>query len=122
MVYDEQNVFSKILRGEIPVNSVYEDEYALEFEDINPQAPVHLLVIPKGSYVSLDDFTMKASEKEVAGLFMAVGQVAREAGLSESGYRILANHGNDANQEVPHFHVHIVGGRNVGKMISLKDN
>ena len=122
MVYDEQNVFSKILRGEIPVNSVYEDEYALEFEDINPQAPVHLLVIPKGSYVSLDDFTMKASEKEVAGFFMAVGQVAREAGLSESGYRILANHGNDANQEVPHFHVHIVGGRNVGKMISLKDN
>ncbi len=85
MVYDEQNVFSKILRGEIPVNSVYEDEYALAFEDINPQAPVHLLVIPKGSYVSLDDFTMKASEKEVAGFFMAVGQVAREAGLSESG-------------------------------------
>ena len=122
MVYDEQNVFSKILRGEIPVNSVYEDEYALAFEDINPQAPVHLLAIPKGSYVSLDDFTMKASEKEVAGFFMAVGQVAREAGLSESGYRILANHGNDANQEVPHFHVHIVGGRNVGKMISLKDN
>ena len=122
MVYDEQNVFSKILRGEIPVNSVYEDEYALEFEDINPQAPVHLLVIPKGSYVYLDDFTMKACEKEVAGFFMAVGQVAREAGLSESGYRILANHGNDANQEVPHFHVHIVGGRNVGKMISLKDN
>ena len=107
---------------EIPATIEYEVDQCIVIQDIHPQAPVHLLVIPKGSYVSLDDFTMKASEKEVAGFFMAVGQVAREAGLSESGYRILANHGNDANQEVPHFHVHIVGGRNVGKMISLKDN
>ena len=117
MAYDENNVFAKILRGELPCNKVYEDEWALAFTDIQPQAPVHILVIPKGPYVSMDDFSAHASADEVAGFFRAVGHVARDAGVVDSGYRMLANHGRDGHQEVPHFHVHVFGGRDLGGMI-----
>ena len=115
--YDDNNVFAKILRGEIPCKKVYEDEWALAFHDINPQAPVHLLVIPKGPYVSWDDFSQKAPAEEVAGFIRAVGQVAREAGLVDPGYRMLANVGGHGHQEVPHLHVHIFGGRQFYAMV-----
>lgn len=117
MAYDPENVFAKILRGEIPCTRVYEDDHALAFEDINPQAPVHVLVIPKGAYVSMDDFSAAASDAEIAGFFRAVGAVARGLELANPGYRILANHGDDGMQEVPHFHVHIFGGRKLGPML-----
>lgn len=115
--YDDQNIFAKILRGEIPCRKVFEDEWALAFDDINPQAPVHVLVIPKGRYVSWDDFSAKASDAEIAGFVHAVGQLARELGLLEPGYRLLANIGMDAHQEVPHLHVHIFGGKPLGPML-----
>ena len=117
MAYDPNNIFAKILRGEIPCTKVLENEHALAFNDINPQAPVHVLVIPKGAYVSVDDFTQNAYDDEIAGFFRAVGDVARELGVDEDGFRILANHGNNAHQEVPHFHVHIFGGGDLGPMI-----
>ena len=117
MTYDPENIFAKILRGEIPCNKVFEDVHALAFHDINPQAPTHVLVIPKGAYVSNEDFTANASDAEIAGFMRAVGQVARELSLAEPGYRILANHGTDSGQEVPHFHVHIFGGRALGPML-----
>ena len=116
--YDEQNIFAKILRGEIPCSKVYEDEHALAFHDINPAAPVHVLLIPKGAYVSWDDFSSQASEAEIAGFIRAVGTVARDLGLVEPGYRLLANVGGDAGQEVPHFHVHLFGGRPLGPMLA----
>ncbi len=115
--YDDSNIFARILRGELPCKKVHEDEFALAFHDINPQAPVHLLVIPKGAYVSWDDFTAKASDAEVAGFMRAVGQVAREAGLVTPGYRLLANTGGHGHQEVPHLHVHIFGGRQFREML-----
>jgi len=118
MGYDRNNVFARILRGEIPCRKVYEDRYVLAFHDINPAAPVHILVIPKGAYVSLDDFSATASDAELAAFTRALGAIARQQGVAETGYRILANHGQDARQEVPHFHVHIFGGRNLGRMIS----
>jgi histidine triad (HIT) family protein len=121
MAYDPDNIFAKILRGEIPCDKVYQDSHALAFRDINPQTPTHILVIPKGAYVSLDDFTANASEAELAGFLRAVGQAARDAGLVDPGYRILANHGEDAHQEVPHFHVHIFGGKDLGRMIKAVD-
>ncbi len=117
MAYDRNNVFARILRGELPCNRVYEDEHALAFHDINPLAPVHVLVIPKGEYVSMDDFTAKASDAEIAGFFRAVGEVARRLGVAESGYRFLANNGPDANQEVAHLHVHIFAGAPLGRML-----
>jgi diadenosine tetraphosphate (Ap4A) HIT family hydrolase len=116
--YDDQNVFAKILRGEIPNRTVYEDQWALAFHDINPQAPVHVLVIPKGPYVSWDDFSAKASEAEIAGFVRAVGTVARDLGLVEPGYRLLANVGMNGHQEVPHLHVHLFGGRPLGPMLA----
>ncbi len=116
--YDDSNIFARILRGEIPATRVYEDEWAIAFPDINPQAPQHLLVIPKGSYVSWDDFTAKGSDAEVAGFIRAVGEVARAAGLVTSGYRLLANIGSHAHQEVPHLHVHILAGRPLGPMLA----
>ena len=116
--YDDQNIFAKILRGEIPNKTVYEDEHALAFHDINPQAPTHILVIPKGEYVSYDDFSQNASEAELAAFARAVGRIAREQGIAEAGYRILANSGADAHQEVPHFHVHLFGGRPLGPMLT----
>ncbi|GAO54768.1 histidine triad nucleotide-binding protein [Novosphingobium sp. MD-1] len=115
--YDDQNVFAKILRGEIPSRKVYEDEWALAFHDINPQAPLHILVIPKGAYVSWDDFSAKASDAEIGGFVRAVGTVAREAGVIEPGYRLLANVGPDSHQEVPHLHVHVFAGRSLGPML-----
>lgn len=115
--YDDNNIFARILRGEIPSRTVYEDAFALAFHDINPQAPVHILVIPKGAYVSWDDFAAKGSDSEIAGFVRAVGHVARELGLPEPGYRLLANIGGHGHQEVPHLHVHIFGGRQLGAML-----
>ena len=115
--YDDDNIFAKIIRGEIPCSKVFEDEHVLAFNDINPQTPHHVLVIPKGRYVSSYDFAASASDSEIAALVRAVGAIARDLGLVEPGYRILANHGRDAHQEVPHFHVHIFGGKDLGRMI-----
>lgn len=116
--YDETNIFARILRGEIPSKTVYEDEHALAFHDIAPQAPTHILVIPKGAYVSWDDFSARASDAEIAGFVRAVGTVARAAGMVAPGYRLLANTGPDAGQEVPHLHVHIFSGRPLGPMLA----
>jgi diadenosine tetraphosphate (Ap4A) HIT family hydrolase len=116
--YDDGNIFARILRGEVPNRTVYEDEWALAFHDINPQAPVHVLVIPKGAYVSWDDFSARASGAEIAGFVRAVGHVARELGLVEPGYRLLANIGGHGHQEVPHLHVHVFGGQPLGPMLS----
>ena len=116
--YDESNIFARILRGEIPCSKVYEDEYALAFNDIAPQAPIHILAIPKGAYVSWDDFSARASAEEIAGFVRAVGRIAREAGLVELGYRLLANVGAHSGQEVPHLHVHIFGGHPLGPMLA----
>ena len=116
--YDETNIFARILRGEIPAKRVYEDEHVLAFEDIAPQAPTHILVIPKGAYVSWDDFSARASEAEIAGFVRAVGAVSRAAGLVAPGYRLLANSGPDAGQEVAHLHVHIFAGRPLGPMLA----
>lgn len=115
--YDSTNIFARILRGEIPCRKVLETEYALAFHDINPQAPTHVLVIPKGAYVDLDDFTAKASEAEIAGLIRAVGDVARAVGAVETGFRALVNSGVNAHQEVPHLHFHIFAGRKLGPML-----
>ena len=116
--YDDQNIFAKILRGEIPNRTVFKDEWALAFHDINPLAPVHVLVIPKGAYVSWDDFSARASEAEIAGFVRAVGQVARDLDLVAPGYRLLANVGQHGHQEVPHLHVHLFGGRPLGPMLA----
>ena len=116
--YDDDNIFARILRDEIPSKRVYEDDYAIAFHDINAQAPTHLLVIPRGRYVSWDDFTASASDAEISGFIRAVGHVARAAGLVEPGYRLLANTGMDAHQEVPHLHVHIFGGEKLGPMLA----
>jgi len=116
--YDENNIFARILRGEIPSKKVYEDEHAFAFHDINPQAPVHILVIPKGPYVSWDDFSAHASDAEIACYVRAVGKIARDAELVAPGYRLLVNVGGDAGQEVPHLHVHIFGGRRLGPMLA----
>jgi histidine triad (HIT) family protein len=115
--YDDQNIFAKILRGEIPNNTVFEDEWALAFHDINPQAPTHVLVIPKGAYVSWDDFSTRGSDAEIAGFTRAIGKVARDFGLVAPGYRLLANIGIDAHQEVPHLHIHIFAGKPLGPLL-----
>ena len=116
--YDRENIFARILRGEIPCKTVFEDEWALAFHDIAPQAPVHILVIPKGEWVSWDDFSARAPMEEISGFVRAVGQVARENGLVEPGYRLLANLGGHGGQEVPHLHVHLFGGKPLGRMIA----
>jgi len=118
MAYDHDNIFAKILRGEIPCDKIYEDEWVLAFNDIAPQAPIHALVIPKGSYVSVDDFTKTASDAEILGFYRAVGQVTRDLGLGDNGFRNINNTGNDGCQDVPHFHVHILGGKNLGPMLA----
>ena len=115
--YDDSNIFARILRGEIPCKKVYEDEWALAFHDINPQAPNHVLVLPKGKYCSLADFSASAGEAEVAGFVRAVGKVAQLLGLEAPGYRVLFNMGADSGQEVPHLHAHIFGGRKLGRML-----
>ena len=121
MTYDQNNIFAKILRGEIPYKKIYEDEYVLAFHDINPQKKVHALVITKGAYINLDDFSSKASEKEIVGLIKGIGTVAKKLGVSEvvkgGGYRSLVNVGSNGGQEVPHLHFHIFGGEKVGKMV-----
>ena len=119
-MYDTENIFAKILRKEAPCVKVYEDASALAFNDINPQAPIHVIVIPKGAYVSMEDFTTKASDVEIAGFFRAVGNTARQLGLSANGYRILANTGKDGMQEVQHLHVHILGGKKIGPMVAAE--
>jgi histidine triad (HIT) family protein len=115
--YDDQNIFAKILRGEIPSRKVHEDEHVLAFHDIHPLAPIHVLVIPKGAYVSLADFSANAGDAEIAGFWRAVGAIARSLQLEEPGYRVLTNVGPHSGQEVPHFHVHIFGGRPLGRML-----
>ena len=117
MTYDPNNIFAKILRAEIPCDKVYEDDHVLAFRDINPQTPTHVLIIPKGAYVSFDDFSREAPEAEVMGLVRAAGRIARDLGLAAPGYRILANTGADGRQEVPHFHLHLFGGQDCGRMI-----
>lgn len=116
--YDDSNIFARIVRGEVPSTKVYEDEQVLAFNDIHPLAPTHILVIPKGPYVSWDDFSQQASDAEIAGLVRAVGKIARDAGLVEPGYRILANVGVNGGQEVPHLHLHVFGGRPLGPMLA----
>ncbi|MDX2221899.1 MAG: histidine triad nucleotide-binding protein [Rhodospirillaceae bacterium] len=118
MPYDDQNVFAKILRGEIPCRKVHEDAHTLAFEDINPQAPVHVLVIPKGKYMSMTDFAERASDAEIAALNRAVLKVVDAKGLREPGYRVLTNAGANAHQEVPHLHLHVFGGRPLGPMLA----
>ena len=117
-IYDPQNVFAKILRGEIPSKRVFENEYAIAFHDIAPVAPIHVLVIPRGAYISWTDFSANATDAEIAGFVRAVGQVARDLGLEAGGYRLLANMGEDSGQEVPHLHVHLFGGRPMGLMLN----
>lgn len=117
MSYDKNNVFAKILRGEIPCQKVYESEHSFAFKDINPLAPVHTLVIPKGEYVDYDDFSQNATDVEIADYIRTIGLVAREAGVTENGYRILSNIGDEGGQEVPHLHVHVFGGRRLGSML-----
>jgi len=121
MAYDQNNIFARILRGEIPAKKVYESEHSLAFHDIRPLAPVHVLVIPKGAYVSMDDFSAKAAPAEIADLFRAVGEVARITGVAGDGYRILANAGANGHQEVPHLHIHVFGGRPLGPMLKRVD-
>lgn len=116
--YDPNNIFAKILRGEIPCNKVAEDDHTLAFHDIRPQAPSHVLVIPKGAYVSWDDFSAQASDEEIAAFVRAVGAVARQMGVDEPGYRLIANIGPDSHQEVPHLHVHILAGKPLGPLVA----
>ena len=120
MSYDDNNIFAKILRGEIPCNKIYEDEYVLSFHDISPQKKIHALVIPKGKYIDLDDFNSKASDKEIVGLLKGISIVAKKLGISldvGKGYRVLSNLSEDGGQEVPHLHFHLFGGERVGKMV-----
>ena len=117
MAYDDNNVFAKILRGEIPSKTVFEDTYALAFHDIHPARPVHVLVIPKGKYVDFTDFATRATAAEQAGFWQAVATTAKSVGVVDSGYRLIANTGANGGQEVPHFHVHILGGGHVGPMV-----
>ena len=125
MEYDKNNIFAKILREEIPCKKIYENEYVLAFHDVNPQKKVHVLIIPKGEYVNLDDFSSKASEKEIVGLIKGIGTVAKKIGVSDvvkggGGYRSLVNVGENGGQEVPHLHFHIFGGEKVGKMVTKR--
>ena len=115
--YDDDNVFAKILRGDIPCRKAFEDDWAFAFHDIAPQAPVHVLVVPKGRYCSFADFSAQASPEEIAGFTRALGQVARDLGLEALGYRIIANMGEHSGQEVPHYHAHILAGRPLGRML-----
>jgi histidine triad (HIT) family protein len=117
MAYDDNNIFARILRREIPSTIIYEDEHVFAINDINPQAPIHILVMPKGKYVSFDDFSERASNAEIAALTRATGRIARDAGVGETGYRLLLNHGPHSHQEVPHLHIHILGGRPMGPLV-----
>jgi histidine triad (HIT) family protein len=116
--YDQGNVFARILRGELPNRTAYEDEHTLAFEDIHPQAPTHVLVIPKGPYVSLIDFAEKATDAEIVSWVRAIGKVARQTGVDQTGFRTIANNGEDGAQDVPHLHMHVLGGRRLGRMLA----
>ena len=118
MAYDDSNIFARILRDEVPCRRVYEDDHALAFHDINPLAPVHVLVIPRGAYVSWDDFSSRAGEAEIVDFIRTIGEVARQVGADAQGYRVLSNVGKRAGQEVPHLHVHIFGGQPLGPMLA----
>ena len=120
MAYDKNNIFAKILRGEIPCKVIDEDEYTLSFADINPQAPVHILVIPKGAYTDWSDFAVQASNAETSAFFKAIGRVAELTGISETGYRVISNIGPDSHQEVPHLHMHVLGGKPIGPLVVAK--
>lgn len=117
MTYDANNIFAKILRKEIPANIVFEDEAVLAFHDISAAAPVHVLVVPKGEYISFDDFMEKAGAEEVAVFFSRIRKIAHTLGIQETGYRLITNHGRNASQSVPHFHVHILAGRPLGGLL-----
>ncbi len=117
-VYDENNIFAKIIRGEIPCDKVYEDDFVLAFNDISPQAPVHILVIPKGKYIAINDFGVNASAEEIKGFYAAVSQIAAEQGIADDGFRSIANTGINGGQEVPHFHLHLLGGNKIGPMVA----
>lgn len=118
MIYDQNNIFAKIIRGEIPANKVFEDDKVLAFHDISKAAPTHVLVIPKGEYINFPDFVAKASESEISHFFKTVNEIAKSLNIINSGYRILANIGSDANQSVPHFHMHILAGKKLGPLLS----
>jgi diadenosine tetraphosphate (Ap4A) HIT family hydrolase len=118
--YDQANIFAKILRGEIPCKKIYENEFALAFHDIRPQAPVHALVIPKGEFVSSADFGANAPAELIVGFHRAVAHVAKEMSLEETGYRLISNMGWDSHQEVPHYHIHILGGQKLGMMLATR--
>ncbi len=118
MTYDPENIFAKILKGAIPCDKVYEDETVLAFRDITPAAPVHVLVVPKAAYVSFDDFSAKADADTLAAFFGAIGRIATELGVVDSGYRLIMNHGAHASQTVPHFHVHLLAGRPLGGLLT----
>lgn len=120
-MYDPQNIFARILRGDIPCNKIYEDDFALAFHDIAPKAPVHILVIPKGAYIDIADFGARASTAEIEGFFRAVSKIATEHNLSQNGFRSIANTGLHGGQEVPHFHLHLLGGAHIGPMVVSKD-
>lgn len=116
-MYDQNNIFARIVRGELPCKKIYEDDYVLAFEDITPAAPIHILVVPKAAYSSFDDFTHHAPAEEIGRFFKIVQSIAAEAQLPDAGYRVITNHGSDASQSVPHFHVHILGGRKLGALL-----
>lgn len=118
MPYDDNNIFARILRGEIPNDTVYEDDYVLAFRDINPQKPVHILVIPKGAYTDIGDFSVRADSDEITAFWKALAKIAKEEGLTDQGYRVICNTGSNGGQEVPHFHAHILGGEHAGPMVS----
>ena len=117
MTYDQNNIFAKILRGEIPCDKVYEDDYVLAFNDISPLAPVHILVIPKGTYKTIEDFVVSATSEELVAFYRAVAQIAKEQNLIESGFRTISNSGDHGGQEVPHYHLHLLGGEKLGKIL-----
>lgn len=118
MPYDKNNIFAKIIRGENPCDKIYEDEYVIAFKDINPKAAIHVLVLPKKAYISIDDFGEKASPEEIKAFFQAVSRIAKEIGVEEKGYRVIANHKPYSGQEVLHFHVHILGGQPLGPLVT----
>ena len=122
MAYDRNNVFALILRGELPCTKVYEDQHVLAFRDINPQAPTHVILIPKGEYVSVDDFSERATEAEITAFMRAISIIAKVESVTEGGYRVLSNHGVAAHQEVPHFHLHLFGARDLGPMLRRPRN
>jgi diadenosine tetraphosphate (Ap4A) HIT family hydrolase len=119
--YDNGNIFARILRGEIPAPRVHDDAHTVAISDIHPQAPTHLLVLPTGSYIDFDDFAARASDEEIVAYVRAIGKIARDAGVADSGYRVIFNVGPDSHQEVPHLHAHILGGRALGPLLTRRD-